>query len=208
VRRSCSSTQSLGRSGNSPASGTPALYQHWPRSAPSQQRSFGHVETGGMRPLAFALAAAILTAGILSPTGSAAKYRDLYVSFRYPDSWHVYHWPIPSPTIKYIAWLSNARLHDPCIRQRTGIQCTRPIERLPPKSVLLTWRLVTLLRADSFRSGVWITRPGSCGEVGADETITRRFHGYVVEACIRGPAVARTQRQVLKVLRSARFTTG
>jgi hypothetical protein len=160
-----------------------------------------------MRRLAYALAAAILAAGIAASAGGAAKYRDLWVSFQYPNAWRVHHWPIPSPTIKYIAWLSNVPLHDPCIRRRTGIECTRPIKLLPPRGVLLTWLAYVLPRADSARSGISITRPGSCGQVGADETVSRRYHGYFVEACIRGPDVARTQRQVLAVLRSARFAT-
>jgi hypothetical protein len=163
-----------------------------------------------MRRATYALAAAILLAGVIASSGTSATYRDVWVSFRYPDSWRVYHWTIPSREVRYIAWVSNARLHDPCVRQRAGFDCKRPIDRLSRGGVLLTWLFSSLPVPEGHqqRSGIWITRPGSCEDVGAAETITRRFRDYVVEACIRGPGLKRTQQQVLAVLRSARFNTG
>jgi hypothetical protein len=160
-----------------------------------------------MKRVAYGLALAVVVTGIVCSSGEAASYRDPWVSFRYPDSWRVHHWDIPSSGVKYIAWLSNARLHDPCIRRRTGYRCGRPIDRLPSRGVLVTWLLSVLPGADRARSGIWIARPGPCGEIGADETISRRFRAYFVEACIRGPGMTLAEQQVRAMLASARFPT-
>ena len=69
------------------------------------------------------------------------------------------------------------------------------------------------LRVDGRVARLSVQRPGRCGGVGADETISvaiaRPLAGNwtQVDACLRGPKLAPLEQQVRALLASARFLT-
>jgi hypothetical protein len=149
----------------------------------------------------------IVVSGIMFSSGAASStYRDRNASFRYPASWHAYHWQIPAEEVTFVLWLSNAPLRDPCtIRTRTEYKCGEPIGRLPRGGVLVTWSVNHLGGQVTKLS---IVRPGySCGEIGGDESMLQTFSsGYVAQACLRGPGLRASERQVRAMIASARFS--
>ena len=163
-----------------------------------------------MKWLLTGLVVTIVTAGIVfaQPRPSSAVYRDRFLAFHYPRSWRVYHWTIPATEITFIAYVSNARLRDPCtIRTGREFKCGYPIDRLPRGAVLVTWTASHLPGTSDRSSPLSIRRPGPCRYVGADATISELFSGgYYAEACLRGPGIARAERQVREMLSSVDLT--
>jgi hypothetical protein len=116
--------------------------------------------------------------------------------------------------------LSNQPLRDPCTQTTSpseggpATDCTWPVTNLLPGGVWVhwssngspTWKLEnqpgTSLTVAGLPAREQITKPGTCGPIGADETITVEVgepiqdNFYEMMACLRGPELNNTARQV------------
>jgi hypothetical protein len=181
----------------------------------------------------FAVAAA--AAGVLSVTLRAQQppvgvFGNGFVTFHYPAAWASSSWTKQELHFDPMVYLSTERAqHDPCrtSASATGktVSCGWPIDRLSSNGVLVQWenrgspgvRVATFpgekLRVDGRVARLSVQRPGRCGGVGADETISvaiaRPLAGNwtQVDACLRGPRLASLEQQVRALLASARFLT-
>jgi len=174
---------------------------------------------------ALALSGSVLGSSATSAGGSTdhpARYQDGTIGFSYPRSWHPARWPVMSSFSALITFLSTDPLHDPCTRTPNMIACASPLETLSPGGVLVSWsehgfpgwtfarEPGRVIRVGPAPAKIQFARPGNCGTLGADETITAvipsgQDNWYELDACLRAPGVAASARQVLAMLESARL---
>ena len=160
-----------------------------------------------------------------SAHGGSAHVRNFSaegISFSYPASWHTYRFPWASSFSTSLAYVSNLRLHRPCVGKPLGPNCQGPVMALPANSALLVWTengfpgwtfsraQGTLLRIHGRRARLrqltpqtaWCPRHTST----MLETVIERpgapDNWYDLRACISGPRSASVQRQVMAVLYS------
>jgi len=102
-----------------------------------------------------------------------------------------------------------------------GMACEWPLTSLSPNGVLVSWvnrRILAplptsgeVLPMNGNSARLQIERPGACGVIGADETISvlvpigqpPPLSNVAVVACLRGPDLATTEAQVRTMLASA-----
>jgi hypothetical protein len=102
--------------------------------------------------------------------------------------------------------------------------CYWPLDQLEPNGVLVTWYTSRILmplptagEPLTVNGGLtrWrIERPGRCGEIGADETVTvaipigqpTPLSNISVFACLRGPELSSAEAEVKAMLESATIT--
>jgi hypothetical protein len=159
---------------------------------------------------------------------TSAVFRNQFVTFRYPTSWSttvrrekVLHF---DPMV-YLGTEQARR--DPCKTSKTPLGtttvCGWPVSRLSPNGVLVKWEnrgfpgvnlgrfpgKTTLIGGRAAR--VSVQRPGTCGQIGADETISiavsrpLQSNWTQIDACLRGPKLAPLERQVQALLGSTKF---
>lgn len=104
---------------------------------------------------------------------------------------------------------------------KIGRACTWPLESLTPNGVFVDWLTTRILQpapvewdAIDMNGGVGrikIERPGSCREIGADETISvwvpmpassTTLSNIAIVACLRGPDLGSSEDQVRAMLAS------
>ncbi len=123
-----------------------------------------------------------------------------------------------------IVYLSNAPLHDPCTTIGGTTTCGRPLAKLRPGDVLVSWNNVgfphvgpEIPHPNTTIGGqpadLEATRPGDgmCTSLGQDETVTADIarpqgNHYEMVACLRGPNLARNEALVRQMLASTRVT--
>jgi hypothetical protein len=172
---------------------------------------------------ALAVTLAVLACGSGSHLG---RYHDRALSFSYPATWQARHFSIfVLRTVNhYIVFLSTSPMHDPCVRARSdgrlSYTCQEPVRSLPSGGVLVSWLAQDLPGAKLSRMGgkrtliagrpahIQVARPGGCRRIDAQETFTATIAGTAPEAlltmtaCLCGPDIASTERQVRTMLRS------
>lgn len=105
-----------------------------------------------------------------------------------------------------------------------GMACHWPLTQLEPNGVLVTWYTSRILyplptagepmTVNGAPTRWQIERPGSCSEIGAEETVTvavpigqpTPLSNISVFACLRGPDLSSAEAKVKAVLESATFT--
>jgi hypothetical protein len=124
------------------------------------------------------------------------------------------------PLLPSCATAPNAAANRP---DAQGRACDWPLESLAPNGVLVSWVTTRILEplpsageelvVNGARARLQIERPGSCGTVGADETMTvlvpigqpTRLSNVAVFACLRGPDLASAEAQFRAMLASVRI---
>jgi hypothetical protein len=148
------------------------------------------------------------------------------LSFEYPSEWERATWPVRSSFEILVTYLSTEPLHDPCQRTPASITCGEPLRRLRRGGVLVEWSRVGFPETDRRRlramPGSWITVAGRraklavdrlpvCRGIGADRSLfaliplASRGNYYALRACVRGPGLIRSEREVRRVLASTRL---
>jgi hypothetical protein len=144
------------------------------------------------------------------------------LAFRYPSAWRAQLGIFPSSFATRITDLSPSRLRNPCRHGTYGGTCQgQVLAALPPRGVLVTWLLedrpglgppVHGRRAilGGHLALVSTRNLASCAGLRAQQALTaaiRRSLGnwYVMAACLRGPAVAKTEAAVWAMLQSVRL---
>jgi hypothetical protein len=153
-----------------------------------------------------------------------AKYADRYLSFSYPAAWKA---STPTGPTEFhfhpLVYLSTQPVGSPCSTNGSETDCGWPVKRLQPGGVLILWQLPYTLPGAGLASApgkaVHVggapakrldTAGGACREIGADRTIDTlirtRAEGFVeFTACLRGPGLARAEKSVDALLRSAKL---
>ena len=176
---------------------------------------------GVIAALAVLGAVAILALRPESGAGNTRTFRsDVFwdVSFRYPSHWHRGAWQNGSTMSMAVSYLSTDPMHDPC-RRTTDSQGMAYRGRKAPRALRPGGVYVSVTRQGGWFGGslddipghevriadrpakVTVERPGDCRLEGVDETMTAtigRINRFmVVQACLRGPNLARSEEQVL-----------
>jgi hypothetical protein len=158
---------------------------------------------------------------------SERTFRKDGVRLRYPATWRAYSYSNDYSSFSTtIVYLSNVRVHDPCVThttpQATTTRCGQPVNHLAPGSVLVSWSANgfpgwsfakargTPISVDGHRAK--LLRKKSTCRIRADEeidvTVQRRpaDNWYFVRACIRGPGTARFAEQFKRLLDTAHIS--
>ena len=188
--------------------------------------------------IAPALAVFVLSAGVgcggsasvattsMTPPTPLTAFKNAYLEFRYPQSWRPLAFQVPPTALHFdpMLYLSTQPGHNPC-RQNGGItSCGWPVDRLESSGVLVVWEnqgypgwtLSTQpgknLNVDGRPAKRVVSRPGDCGTIGADETVSVQISRPQVasnltsfRACLRGPNLADQEREIMALLASTRF---
>lgn len=110
-------------------------------------------------------------------------------------------------------------MHYPCDAYPNGLKCGWPVDQLEPGHVLVEWAISGLPNwtLSSFPGKTRtvggqpareaITRPGECGNIQADETITVEipspaaiYNWFSMTACLRSPQEMQSASQVQRML--------
>jgi hypothetical protein len=155
-------------------------------------------------------------------------YRNSFLSFTYPAAWAPSVFTEQTLHFHPMVYLSTQPTHDPCrtVASAGGgssTTCGWPVGRLAPGGVVVVLenRGSPLASLTNFagvptliggrRAKVSTQRPGSCGDLGADATISVAIsrpmpsNWTALSACLRGPHLAEQERQVRALLSSMRF---
>jgi hypothetical protein len=158
----------------------------------------------------------------LFTTHRANGYR---LQFRYPASWHAYHWTVVGAFTFSMAYLSTAVEHDPCVSTAYIDTCGSPITTLEPNGVLVSWTAESFLGERDFSEAAgrirrlpsgWFVKlsthtHGSEGSSDARRTIvavtaptqhSKKF--WTLRARLRGPKLASNTQAVLALLDSTK----
>jgi hypothetical protein len=191
------------------------------------------LQTLALRSAAAALAL-VLTASTLAGCGSAQKasgsagavatFRNSFFVFGYPPAWKPAVFKITG-TLHFspMVYLSSQPVHHPCHSQQSTTVCGWPLDRLRPGGTLIVWEnrgfpgwslrttQGTSLRIGGREAKQTVARPGQCAAIGADETIEVAIarpipnNWTAFTACLKGPGLASTVRQVDALLASTKF---
>jgi len=155
--------------------------------------------------------------------GGLALFRSQGLSFQYPTQWRE-HPPFPDDPPEAFAtpitYLSSYPLSDPCTRTTTETVCYSG--KVPVGGIRVSWDTVHLPRPSGAAqltspnttianrdARVTITK-GDCGPQPSESIVAgiSRPEGdlYGMSACLRGPGLARSERQVLAMLSSTRIS--
>jgi hypothetical protein len=149
------------------------------------------------------------------------------VRLRYPAAWRTYSYSNDNSSFtSVIVYLSNVRLHDPCVTHKTSqdvtTTCQQPVGHLRPRSIVVSWSANgfpgwsfaqargTPIRVDGHRAKM-LRKRATCrihADAEIDVTVQRRAkdNWYFVRACIRGPGTARLAGQFKRLLDTARVS--
>ncbi len=190
------------------------------------------LQTLALRSAAAALGL-VLTAAILAGCGSAsgssgaiATFRNSFLVFGYPPVWKPAVFKI-NGTLHFspMVYVSSQPVHHPCHSQHTTTVCGWPLDRLRPGGTLIVWENKgfpgwslrttqgTSLRIGGRQAKQTVTRPGQCAAIGADETIAVEIERPIPDnwtaftACLKGPGLASTVREVDALLASTKFVS-
>jgi hypothetical protein len=188
-----------------------------------------HVRAKGLAAILAALVA-VLAASFalvrLTADSDHDRFDDGQLSFEYPSEWKQATWPVQSTFEKLVTYLSTEPLHDPCRRTANSFTCGEPLRRLRAGGVLVEWSLLGFPDTDRHRlnamPGSWTSVDDRraklavdllpvCRGVGADRSLyaliplSLRGNYYALRACLRGPGLVRSERQVRRLLASTRI---
>ena len=158
---------------------------------------------------------------------SLKTFSDGKLSFRYPKAWRRYTWQFSTSFSDSIVYLSTGVEHNPCTTTHSDdsetIRCSAPIREVEPSGVLILWthwsipghHLQTLrgtpTRIADHPAKLTIGEPAEwCAKIGGERSVTASIalpetSWTEMDACLRGPNLSATQKQVQQLLASARY---
>jgi len=149
----------------------------------------------------------------------ALEFKNTYLSFRYPASWR----PLVFRQAQALHSSPMVYLSTQPGRAACGTDCAWPVSQLHPGGILVVWEnrgypgwtLGSIpgkpLHVDGRAARRIVSRPGVCAAIGADETVVvsvarpLAYNWTQITACLRGPRLAATERQLARVLASTHF---
>ena len=158
------------------------------------------------------------------PSKAGATFHNGFLAFGYPAAWKPSAFKIAGELhFSPVLYLSSQSLHQPCRTKQRGTVCGWPVDRLEPGGALIVWEnrgypgwsldaaSGTPLKVGGRAAKQLVTRPGQCSAIGADETIAVAIqrpipHNWTaVTACLKGPGLAKSERELDALLASTRF---
>jgi len=158
------------------------------------------------------------------PSKAGATFHNGFLAFGYPAAWKPSAFKIAGELhFSPVLYLSSQSLHQPCRTKQRGTVCGWPVDRLEPGGALIVWEnrgypgwsldaaSGTPLKVGGRAAKQLVTRPGQCSAIGADETIAVAIqrpipHNWTaVTACLKGPGLAKSERELDVLLASTRF---
>lgn len=155
---------------------------------------------------------------------ATSHYSGTAISFDYPASWERRSYQKQSSFSSAIVFMSTGRLREPCATTTdsgtvTSISCGWAVERLADSGVYVEWSAngfpgwqLTAQGGEPRTIGgrearVQEDAPGACTKVGGDVTVTALIargpdNWYEMEACLKGPHLDESRRQVNDMLSS------
>lgn len=145
------------------------------------------------------------------------------LSFSHPAAWKAYPYTGAGEFHFHpLVYLSTQAIHDPCSTQGDMTSCGFPVKRLAPGGVLAFWQTTetpvtgpvepngTRIKVGSRPAARQETAKGECESIGADRTIrvvsdVSQQNLTLFTACLRGPGLARAEKQVNALLASTKF---
>jgi hypothetical protein len=163
-----------------------------------------------------------------SGAAALATYHNGPLSLTYPSKWRPQPYQNISNFTVVITYLSTDRLNDPCLRTTAAggvtTACGWPLRELSPGGVLVSWTQGNAINWQIDRETgqpmtiagrpgkLAVNKPGACGKVGADETLTATIATggssyYQLVACMRAPNQAVGEQQIRALIASTQITT-
>lgn len=179
--------------------------------------------------LALVLSAATLagcgsTSSASGSSGAVATFRNSFLVFGYPPVWKPAVFKITGALhFSPMVYLSSQPVHHPCHSRQSATVCGWPLDRLRPGGTLIVWEnrgfpgwslrttQGTSVQIGGRHAKQTVTRPGQCAAIGADETIAIEIERPIPNnwtaftACLKGPGLASTVREVDALLASTKF---
>ena len=163
-------------------------------------------------------------AGCGSATTAGPTFRNGFLSLGYPAAWKPGVFKVAGELhFAPMLYLSSQSLHQPCHTKQLATVCGWPVDRLEPGGALIVWEnrgypgwsLDTTpgkpLKVGGRQAKQQVMRPGQCSAIGADETIAVAIQRPIpdnwtaVTACLKGPGLGKSERELDALLASTRF---
>jgi hypothetical protein len=182
----------------------------------------------GLRCALLAVVLAAVSAGgcgvaARNPAGPS-EFSSGFLELRYPPTW-IASQPGESRElhVQPLLYVSRQPTRNACRTRGMVTSCGWPLTELQPGGVLVVWENRgypgwslsaapgRALRVGGRRARIQRSRPGACAAIHGDETISVAIERPLagnwtsVTACLRAPGLARVERGVELMLRSARF---
>jgi hypothetical protein len=180
------------------------------------------------RRSAAAVILVLVSASAAGCGGGASKagptFHNGFLAFGYPAAWKPGVFKVTGELhFSPMLYLSSQSLHQPCHTKQLATVCGWPVDRLEPGGALIVWEnrgypgwSLGAIRGKPLKVGgrdakQQVMRPGQCSAIGADETIAVAIQRPIpdnwtaVTACLKGPDLAKSERELDALLASTRF---
>jgi len=120
----------------------------------------------------------------------AAVVRSSYgnMSWVMPASWKKVIPRVWTAPVGPLAFLSNARIIDPCASSFRVTACWKPLAKLPSDGILVTFQgSAGALPTNSSKVLVKVAVRRDCQDMGGEREARTSFLGVGIDACLRGP---------------------
>lgn len=139
-------------------------------------------------------ASTLRTTSSSTPTPAAVVSSSLgNISWLMPGSWRVVRprsWTAP---VGPLLFLSNARIIDPCASSYRGTECLKPVTKLPPGGILVTFGGSATVGTQNQVIPHQSALHQECQDMGGEREMWTFFGGLGINACLRGPNFATNQ---------------
>jgi len=183
---------------------------------------------------AFLLALVVVTSGCgggIEAQATAKKaqppveYSNSFLSFSHPAAWKAYPFRWSGELhFRPMVYLSTQTVQDPCSTNGNTTSCGFPVGQLRAGGVLVTWNASnppasglgpgSRIKVDGHQARRVDTKGGTCRSIGADRSVdvliqTTPLPSPLTEmtACLRGPGLAREQKNLDALLASTKFSS-
>lgn len=126
------------------------------------------------------------------------------ISWLMPASWQEVRprtWAAP---VGPLLFLSNARIIDPCPSSYRGTECLKPLTKLPPDGILVTFGGSATVGTQDQLIPHQSALHRECQDMGGEREMWTFFSGVGINACLRGPIFSTNQTLFQQMMSSLR----
>ena len=109
------------------------------------------------------------------------------ISWVMPASWKKVIPRVWTAPVGPLVFLSNARIIDPCASSFLVTACWKPLTKLPPDGILLTFQGSAGALLPNSKSPLKVAVRRDCQDMGGELEFMNSFRGVGIDACLRGP---------------------
>ena len=124
-----------------------------------------------------------------SPPTPAAVVKSSYgnISWVMPASWKKVTPRVWTAPVGPLVFLSNARIIDPCASSFRVNACWKPLTKLPPDGILITFQGSAAALLPTSKPPVKVAVRRDCRDMGGELEFGTFFRGVSIDVCFRGP---------------------